>query len=131
MLVDTIGLVLCAIVHAADIQDRDGAKQVLEKIKDELPRLSLIWADGGYTGQLIDWTSQVCNWTLEIVNKDDKAKGFQVLPRRWVVERTFGWLMRYRRLCREYEYYTDTSENLIYLAMINIMVRRLARRHAS
>ena len=118
---------LCVVVHAADVQDRDGAKQVLEKIKDSLPRLQLIWADGGYSGHLIDWVKQVCNWLLEIVKKDDSVKGFQLLPKRWIVERTFAWLMRYRRLCREYEYLTETSESLIYLAMTNIMLRRLAR----
>lgn len=118
---------LRAVVSAADIQDRDGAKLVLEKAKNELPKLKLVWADGGYAGQLIDWIKETLGWELEIVKKDENAKGFHVLPRRWVVERTFGWLMRHRRLCRDYEYLAETSENLIYLTMINIMAKRLAR----
>ena len=82
----------------ADVQDRDGAKHVLLKVKGLFPRLRLIWADGGYAGKLIGWVKQVCGWTLEIVKNDKDVKGFQVLPRRWVVERAFGWLGRYRRL---------------------------------
>ena len=81
---------LRAVVSAADIQDRDGAKLVLEKAKNELPKLKLVWADGGYAGQLIDWIKETLGWELEIVKKDENAKGFHVLPRRWVVERTFG-----------------------------------------
>ena len=91
-LVDTIGLLLIVVVHTANIQDRDGAKLVLEQIKGNFSRLELIWADAGYSGKLIDWTKEVCGWILEIVKRSDDIKGFQVLPRRWVVERTFGWL---------------------------------------
>jgi putative transposase len=87
----------------------------------------LIWADGGYTGKLVDWVKDTYNWVLEIVKRDPNAKGFQVLPRRWVVERTFGWLSQYRRLSKDYEVLTETSEAMIYAAMIHLMVRRLVR----
>jgi putative transposase len=126
-LVDTIGLLLIVVVHTANIQDRDGAKIVLEQIKDSFPRLKLIWADAGYSGQLVDWVSSVCGWILEIVKRSDDIKGFQILPRRWVVERTFGWLGRYRRLSKDYEGLTESSQAFIYAAMIHIMVRRLSR----
>lgn len=128
LLVDTIGLVLKAVVHAADIQDRDGAKLLLEAIKGFLPRLKLIWADGGYAGQLIDWVKEVCGWLLEIVKRDGDQMGFVVLPRRWVVERTLAWLGRYRRLSKDYEALPQTSEALIYAVMSHLMVRRLARK---
>ena len=82
LLVDTMGLVLAVIVHAGNIQDRDGARLVLAKIAQGMPRLELIWADGGYAGQLIDWVKATCGWILEIVKRSDGVKGFQVLPRR-------------------------------------------------
>ena len=123
-----MGLVLMVVVHAANIQDRDGAKLLFERIKDLFPRLQLIWADGGYAGQLIDWLQQACNWVLEIVKRSDDQTGFVVLPRRWVVERTFGWLGRYRRLSKDYEQHPQTSEVMIYAAMTHLMVRRLARK---
>lgn len=128
ILVDAMGLLLMVVVHAASIQDRDGAKLVLAKVTQRFPRLQLIWADGGYAGKLVDWVKTVCHWVLEIVKRSDDVKGFQVLPRRWVVERTFGWLGRYRRLSKDYEGLPETSEALIYAAMIHLMVRRLARR---
>jgi putative transposase len=89
--------------------------------------LKLIWADGAYAGQLIEWVKNVCGWLLEIVKRNPEAKGFQLLPRRWVVERTFGWFGRYRRLSKDYEFQTDTSENMIMIAMIQLMVHRLTR----
>ncbi|MFQ5436493.1 MAG: IS5 family transposase [Anaerolineae bacterium] len=131
LLVDTIGLILCVIVTAASVQDRDGAKQVFEALRARFPRLKLIWADGGYRGQLIDWVKTQFNWLLEIVKRPDGVSGFQVLPRRWVVERTFGWLGKYRRLSRDYEGLIQTSEALIYVAMTHIMVRRLALKRAT
>jgi putative transposase len=127
LLVDTLGLVLMVIVHAANIQDRDGAKLLLERVQGRFPRLRLIWADGGYAGKLIDWVKTVFNWVLEIVKRSDDVKGFQVLPHRWVVERTFGWLGRYRRLSKDYEGLPESSEAMIYIAMIHLMVRRLGR----
>jgi len=120
-----MGLLLTVLVHTADIQDRDGAKLVLEKTRGRFPRLKLIWADGGYAGKLIGWVKQTCGWVLEIVKRDANLKGFHVLPRRWVVERTFGWLGRYRRLSKDYEELTPSSEAMIHLAMIHLMIRRL------
>jgi putative transposase len=128
LLVDTLGLLLCVVVHAASLQDRDGAKLVLSRARDLFPRLRLIWADGGYAGKLIAWVGSVCGWVLEIVKRSDLAKGFVLLPRRWVVERTFGWLSQCRALARDYEYHAETSEALIQVAMIHLMLRRLAKK---
>jgi len=128
--VDTLGLVLAVVVHCAGIQDRDGAKLVFMRMRDCFPRLQLIWADGAYAGYLISWlsvfTRLVGCWVLEIVKRPEGAKGFVLLPRRWVVERTFAWLSRYRRLSKDYEETTQSSEAWIYVAMTHIMVRRLA-----
>jgi len=124
--VDTLGLVLAVVVHAANIQDRDGAMLVLEKLRGLFPRLSLIWADGGYAGKLIDWCASVGHWVLQIVKRCDDVVGFTVLPRRWIVERTFAWLGKYRRLSKDYESLPQSSETMIYLAMINLMLHRLA-----
>ena len=118
---------LGVVVHAASLQDRDGAKLVLEKIKGKFSRLRLIWADGAYAGQLVEWVKNACGWLLEIVKRNQGVTGFQLLPRRWVVERTFGWFGRYRRLSKDYEFQTDTSENMILIAMIQLMVHRLTR----
>jgi len=90
------------------------------------PRLQLVWADGGYAGRLIDWVRDKCGWVLAIIKRSDDVKGFQVLPRRWVVERTFAWLGRYRRLSKDYEGCCESSEALILIAMIHLMLRRLA-----
>ena len=127
ILVDTMGLILAVVVHSAGIQDRDGAKAVLDRIKKEHPqRLELVWADGGYAGKLIEWVKKECGLVLEIVKRSDDVKGFKLLPRRWVVERSFAWLGRFRRMSKDYEFNTSTSEAMIHLAMINIMTRRLA-----
>lgn len=130
ILVDTQGLVLEAVVHIASLQDNVAAPTVFERAMQTLERLSLIWADGIYTGSLVDWVKEHCGWTLEIVKRPKDAKGFQVLPRRWVVERTFAWLGRYRRMSKDYESLTHTSEAMIYACMCHIMVRRLARLRA-
>jgi putative transposase len=130
ILVDTIGLVLFALVLTANIQDRDGAKLLFQKIKGHFPRLKLIWADGGYAGKLIGWVKQFYDRVLEIVKRTDDVKGFVVLPHRWVVERTFGWLNRWRRLSKDYERLPETSEALIYATMSRIMVKRLAKMNA-
>ena len=130
-LVDTMGLLLMVLVHAADIQERDGAKLLLNKAKGCFTRLRLIWADAGYNGEaMIDWVRNTHGWILEIVKRDKGVKGFQVLPRRWVVERTFAWFGDYRRLSKDYEVLTETSEAMIYAAMIRLMVRRLALKSA-
>lgn len=122
-----MGLVLVAVVHSAKVQDRDGAKLVLERIRNTFSRLRLIWADGGYAGQLLLWVRGFRHrLSMEIVKRTDDLKGFKLLPHRWVVERTFGWLGRHRRLSKDYEYLTETSETMIHVVMIGLMVRRLA-----
>ena len=92
IVVDTQGLLLAVAVHPADVQDREGAKLVISKLTGRFPRLSLIWADGGYAGKLIEWVATLTGWTLEIVRRPGNSHSFEVLPRRWVVERTFAWL---------------------------------------
>jgi putative transposase len=104
------------------MQDRDGARLVLSKLWGRYPRLTLIWADGGYAGELVYWAALFGEWLLSIIKRTDK--GFKVLPRRWVVERTFAWLGQYRRLSKDYEQLTTSSEGMIYLAMIQLMLRR-------
>jgi len=126
--VDTLGLVLAVVVHAASVQDRDGARLVLAKLLGHFPRLRLLWADGGYAGKLVDWVRDTCGWVLEIVKRSDDVTGFQVLPKRWIVERTFAWLGRYRRLSKDYEATTASGEAWVTIAMIHLMVRRLAPR---
>lgn len=128
ILTDKLGIILLVVVHAANVQDRDGAKFLLFRAKDLFPRLLLIWADGGYAGKLIAWTQKVCHWAIEIVKRSD-AHHFVVLPHRWVVERTFGWLSRWRRLSKDYERTFQSSEGFVYLASIGIMVRRMTRTH--
>ncbi len=111
---------LMVMVHAANFQDRDGAKLLLEKAQGRFPRLRLIWADGGYAGKLVDGVKTICRWVLEIVKRRDDVKGFQVLPHRWVVERTFGWLGRYWRLSKDYEELPESSEAMISIATIHL-----------
>ncbi len=125
-MVDTLGLIIAIVVHAANIQDRDGAKLVMAKLPGRFPRLRLIWADGGYAGQLVGWAATFGGWVLEIVKRTDDVKGFKVLPHRWVVERTFGWIGRYRRHSKDYEYLTASSEAMIKISMINLMLHRLS-----
>jgi putative transposase len=128
ILVDTLGLLIAVVVTSAGVQDYHGAKPVLEKVKGRCPRLKVIWADGIYEKQfLIDWVKSECGWELQVTKRSEKAKGFEVVPKRWVVERTFGWLGRYRRLSKDYERSLETSEAAIKTAMIHIMVRRLCK----
>lgn len=126
IIVDTLGLLLKVVVHTADIQDRDGAKTVFKKCKSIFTRMKKIWADGGYSGELVEWVKNKFNITLEIVKKDPNTKGFQLIKRRWVVERTFGWFNKCRRLSKDYEVLSRNSESFIYLAMINLMAKRIA-----
>lgn len=126
LVVDTLGMILAVVVHAANVQDRDGAKLVLRKLRGVSPRLKRIWADGGYAGKLIDWTKRIGGWILEIVKRSDGVVGFTVLPKRWIVERTFGWIGRYRRMSKDYEMLTTSSETMILIVMINVMLHRLA-----
>ena len=128
ILVDTLGLLIAVVVTAAGVQDYHGAKPVLESVKDRCPRLKVVWADGIYEKRwLIDWVRGECGWELAIIKRSDKDKGFKLLPKRWVVERTFSWLGRYRRLSKDYERLPETSEAMIQMAMIHIMVRRLSK----
>ncbi|MCP4358963.1 MAG: IS5 family transposase [Chloroflexi bacterium] len=129
ILVDVMGLVLVVLVHKASIQERAGAKSLLQRAKKKgFERLLLIWADGGYSGNpMLEWVFKLAGWAFEVIKRNDDVKGFEVLPRRWVVERTFGWLGRYRRLSKDYEALPETSEALIYAAMVRLMLKRLAR----
>ena len=127
LLVDTLGMILVVLVLQADIQDVNGARSLLAKVKGRLPRLQKIWADGSYTGTLIGWVKDLCHWVLEIVKRSDTAKGFEVLLHRWIIERTFGWLNRSRRLSKNFERLTASSEAMVYLAMLPVMTRRLAK----
>jgi putative transposase len=131
IVVDTQGWLLAVVVHTAALQDRDGAKLVLAKMQGLWPRLALLWADGGYAGKLIGWVQDVCGWLLQIVKRTDNLRGFVVLPRRWVVERTFGWMVHYRRLSKDYEFHPETSEAMIHVAMIHLMLRRLTAGQAA
>jgi putative transposase len=130
LVVDTLGLVVVAKVTAANVQDVHAGQQVLADMvqkPDLLERLQKIFADGGYRGELVEWVSVELHAVLEIVLKLADQKGFQVLPRRWVIERTFAWISRNRRLARDYERLAASSEALIYIAMIRLGLRRLAR----
>ena len=128
ILVDVLGLLLTVVVTKASVQERDGAKLLLQRaLGQHYELLQLIWADGGFSGQAFyDWVLENCGWLIEIVKRSDDAQGFVILPHRWVVERTFGWLFRFRRLSKDYEVLPETSEAWIYAAMTRIMLRRLA-----
>ena len=127
LLVDTLGLILVVLVSSAALQDRVAAAPVLSVAHQYFPTLQRIWADGGYAGQLVGGVAEWWHWVLEIVKRSDTAQGFELLPHRWIVERTFGWLGRYRRLSKDYEFDTHSSATMIQIAMIHVMVRRLAR----
>jgi putative transposase len=130
ILVDTMGNLLHVVVHPANIQDRDGAKLLLADIPKILwKRLKLIWADGGYRGTLVTWVKKTFSVILDIVLRSDKAVGFEVLPKRWIVERTFAWLGRYRRLSKDYEQLLENSQGVVYLASIHRLLHVLAPAH--
>ena len=124
IVVDTMGLLLAVVVHSASVQDRDGVKLVTAGLKARSSRLKLIWADGAYEAA-VGWAKQFGHFVLELVRKPAGQKGFVLLPRRWVVERTFAWLVRCRRLARDYERLTESSEAMVHRAMIRLMLRRL------
>jgi len=130
VLTDTLGLIILALVTPADVQDQDGAKRLLEPVLGGLRRLQVIWADSKYgVHWLIDWIKGLRPYGklhLEVVAKPPGQKGFAVLPKRWIGERTFGWLIKSRRLVRDYEVRTDHSESFIYVVMLRLMLRRLA-----
>lgn len=127
--VDTLGLILAIMITPACVQDRIAAKTLIHLLVTMYGRLQIIWADGGYMGKLVQWVKQLRPFgklKLEIVRRSDRANGFEILPKRWIVERTFGWLVRSRRLCREYEVRLDHSEAMVRICMIRLMVKRLA-----
>lgn len=130
LVVDTLGLLLVVMVTSASVQDRHGGKQILQRLAARFSSIALVWADAGYANRidnhLVTWADKAINVVLQIVKRSDDLKGFQVLPRRWVVERTFGWLIRNRRLGRDYERLTDNSETMTKIAMIQLMATRLA-----
>ena len=127
IVVDTVGNLLEVVVHAAGIQDYDGAKAVLEKLSQSVSTLQKLWADGIYKKNgLVGWVRESFNIVLEIVEREPGQVGFKVLPRRWVVERTFAWLGRYRRLSKDYEKCTKSSEGMVYIASIHTILKRIA-----
>jgi len=125
LLVDTLGLIIVVALTTASVQDRDGAKLVFRKAAHQ-NKLQVVWADGGYAGKLVDWTKTNIPWELVIVKRPQDAQGFKLLPKRWIVERTFGWLNRYRLLSKEYEATLESSEADIQIATINLISRQLA-----
>ncbi|MER8483041.1 IS5 family transposase, partial [Mesorhizobium sp. M1322] len=128
IVVDTLGLLVGLVIHAADIQDRDGAPAVLKSILKRWPWLRHVFADGGYAGPKLKGALQkVGKFTLEIIKRTDAIKGFEVLPRRWVVERTFAWLGRCRRLAKDFERTIASAEAWVFIAHIRLLTRRLAR----
>ncbi len=128
ILTDTEGFLVTALVHAADIQDRDGAPAVLAEARDKFPWLRHVFADGGYAGaKLRRALTNFGNWTIEVIKRSDVAKGFEILPRRWVVERTFAWLGRSRRLAKDWERDWTSAIAWLFIAHIRIATRRMAR----
>jgi len=125
-LTDTVGNMLNVVVTAANVSDIAGGKLLIKKIMEDFPAIEKIWADGTYRGGFIDWVHEKIEAVLEIVKRDDGEKGFKVLPKRWVVERTFAWLSSYRRLSKDYERLPRNSEGMIYLASIKTMLGRVA-----
>ena len=152
LLVDTMGLLLKVVVHAANLQDREGVKLLLEPIKGRFPRISLVWVDNAYTGTGRTWIKEHMGWEVEVVSHPrrprgmwvwpgmeitpelvavfERPRGFRHLPRRWVVERTLAWIGRYRRMSKDYEYLTSSSEAMVYLTMLRLMLTRLAKQSA-
>ncbi len=114
------------LVTAANVQDRDGAQPALAAVRKAFPTISLVWADGGYAGKLVEWAKQTARIVLEIVRKPEGQRTFEVLPRRWVVERTLSWITKCRRLDHDYERLTKTSVAMVKWAMVGVMTRRLA-----
>ncbi|GAC1590193.1 MAG: IS5-like element ISMac15 family transposase [Ktedonobacteraceae bacterium] len=126
ILVDTLGLLLAVVVTSADVSDPAGARLLLSHLGGACKKLRRIWVDGAYRGQLVAWVLLHCTFVLQPVLRSEKQKGFAVLPRRWVVERTFAWITQCRRLGKDYEELPQSSEAMIYIALTRLMVRRLA-----
>ena len=146
LLVDTMGLLLKVVVHAANLQDREGVKLLLEPVKGQFERMEKVWVDQAYSGTGKTWIEQQMGWTVEVVERSPRRgwimtedqglvwvtlpKTFEHLPRRWVVERTIAWIGRYRRLSKDYEYLMSSSEAMVYLTMLRLMLTRLAKQNA-
>lgn len=129
LVVDTMGLILAVVVHSAALQDQDGARLVLTRLGTAFHRLKVLWADSAYKRDgLPEWVRTTYGWILQTILRPVGAVGFVLLPKRWVVERTFAWLGRYRRHSKDYERTSESSEAMIYISMIHLMSRRLARR---
>lgn len=128
---DTLGLLLVVIVTAASVKDNDTGRDLLEQLREQHRRIALVWADGGYTGWLVAFATSVLALALTVVKRSDDAKGFVVLPRRWVVERSFSWLIRARRLARDYETRIDSAEAMAWWAASIPATRCLARSGAA
>jgi putative transposase len=129
VLVDTLGLLIMVIVTSAALPDRDGAVELFDASAGTLPRLKRVWADQSYAGMLVEWVQRFFTFVLDIVRRPKQQRGFQVLPKRWIVERALGWFNRYRRLSKDYERRTEVSEGMVYLASIRRMLRWLDRHH--
>jgi len=126
VVVDTIGLLVVVLVTAASVQDRDGGRLVLDKARMAMPSIALVWADGGYAGRCVEFARRLLRITRQIVRKPEGQRTFEVLPRRWVVERTLSWLVRCRRLDRDYERLPEHAEAMVKWSMIGLMTRRPA-----
>ena len=126
IITDTLGLLIDAVVHTADVQDRDGAPLVFKRIAKRVPSLRHVFADGGYAGpKLRNALKKIGPWTIEIIKRSDVAKGFEVLPRRWVVERSFGWFGRNRRLAKDFETTIASATSWLFMASIQLTLRKL------
>lgn len=127
IITDTMGLLLTVVVHAANEHDSKAALNVIDELKGRFSRMVKIIADGGYRGELIDNTKKIYGWIVEVVLRSDRSEKFQILPKRWIVERTFSWFENSRRLSKDFEYKTDTSEAMIQLCMIQLMLNRIKK----
>ena len=126
VLVDTLGLLLRAVVQPADVQDRDGGRDALVGADRQFPRIEQLWVDGAYAGAFEDWVETTLGWRVVVVRKLAEQVGFVVQPTRWIVERSLAWLSRHRRLAKDFEELVECAEAHIYLASIGLMLRRLA-----
>jgi len=129
ILVDTLGLLIMVLVSSATLPDRNGAVQLFDATDGSLPRLKTVWADQSYAGMLVEWVQHFFAFMLAIVRRPKQQRGFVLLPKRWIVERTFRWFNRYRRLSKDYERQMTTSEGMVYLASTRRMLRWLDRHH--
>src|SRR6476660_5529187 len=125
IVVDTLGLLLLVMVTSASTQDRDGGVQLCDEIQQQFAHIKKIWADSSYRGELVEYVQLWCRFVLEIVKRPAQQRGFQVHPKRWIVERTLGWLTSFRRLSKDYENTTESSESMVKIAHIHVLLRRI------